>query len=348
MTHEGNHYSRRKLLQYLNIDLLIDDLRTIEDHVEKCTSCKQLIKELEPLSNKSERDKFFENTTETIRIRQNRNSTSSRKARPIYNAVLLVFILCEIVAIFSFDIFSFPNLKIKSALEEAKAQIFNVSQLNENAILIDSTLMMTSNFYVNDVPDSISDEMDTLDDKNEIIISLQSNELTNQNSNNKVLSNTIENVDEVVSKPIPKKQKVIATSNIDSEEIPLRDSETIPLENKEEEVVIVKKNGTIEVIANSKSQAFPEGGFPSLNQYIKNGYKYPDEAISKDLQGEVVVQFTLTADSNITDLKIISSLSVECDNLAKNIIKNGPKWQSFVGDDFVVYRSATLKFTFKL
>ncbi|MDH5365538.1 MAG: energy transducer TonB [Cyclobacteriaceae bacterium] len=341
MTQEGNHYSREKLLQYLNIDLLLDDLRTIEDHVEKCSACKELIKELEPLSNKSERDKFFENTTQAIRIRQNSNSTPKWKDRSIFNVVLLVLILCEIGAMFSFNIFPFHNIKIRPTLEEIKEQIYNFSN-NENVSIIDSTLLVTSDINEIDILEEIIDEVDTSENLNENPISMQSNELEtqNSNSNNEVFYSAIETVDEVVSEPISQEQDAITTSD--------ESSEVVPIENEEVEIVQVKLNGTIEAMPNSEKQAFPDGGFSSFNQYIKNGYKYPDVAIDKNIQGVVVAQFTLTADSNITDLKIISSLSAECDNLVINMIKNGPKWQPFVGDDFVVYRSASLKFTFKL
>ncbi|MDH5474148.1 MAG: energy transducer TonB, partial [Cyclobacteriaceae bacterium] len=156
---------------------------------------------------------------------------------------------------------------------------------------------------------------------------------------------------EIATKPpIETNNEVIIDPVVQAKENTIAKVETYDIqpEKKEQEMPEIVKKGIINVMAASAKQATPEGGFTGLNQYIKNGYTYPDVALQSDLQGEVLVQFSLTTDGRITDLQIVSGLSKECDNIVKNIIQNGPKWQPFVGDDFVEYRSASLKFIFKL
>jgi outer membrane biosynthesis protein TonB len=49
-------------------------------------------------------------------------------------------------------------------------------------------------------------------------------------------------------------------------------------------------------------------GINKLMQFVKNRLKYPMEAGRKNIQGKVVVQFTVKADGKIGDIKVLNSL----------------------------------------
>lgn len=337
MTRDSKHYSKQELLQYLNIELLLDDMRSIEDHLDKCDSCMEMLKELEPDSNKNERDRFFDDTTELIRATKLRSTNPQRQRIAFYISAIILVIAIGGWAINKFDIFPKTSQQSSTSLNNDYSPI--ASSLDDNNGLLDSTVM-TEDSLVDFMPVSQSEEADLL--RNNTMLSDPVELTVEKPTSNEMVADSIENSDEVISQPILEKQDSMVS---ESDSLA---SEVIQVEKSEQEAPIVENSGTIEVVANSKNQAIPEDGYGSYNQYIKNNHKYPDDAKSKNLQGDVVVQFRVTIDGNITDLQIISGLSADCDNLVKSIIQNGPKWKSFIGEDFVEYRSAILKFTFKI
>lgn len=339
---ESNHYSRQELLQYLNIDLLLDELRTIEDHVEKCDSCQKVLKELEPESNKEDRDKFFENATLSIRSKQNRKSNPKRKANVFFIGVLIAIISGELWAIHSFDLFPSLSQFIQKSEPLREENYRKTSdEPSANTILVDSLIIES---------DTLENDNSATNDLGIGLIKEEKVEKTVFPKKNIDGTQQVQSAEIATKPPIETNNEVIIDPVVQAKENTIAKVETYDIqpEKKEQEMPEIVKKGIINVMAASAKQATPEGGFTGLNQYIKNGYTYPDVALQSDLQGEVLVQFSLTTDGRITDLQIVSGLSKECDNIVKNIIQNGPKWQPFVGDDFVEYRSASLKFIFKL
>jgi protein TonB len=71
--------------------------------------------------------------------------------------------------------------------------------------------------------------------------------------------------------------------------------------------------------------AFP-GGEEKCNQYIKDNLKYPQEAITNEIEGKVWVNFIIDKDGTINNISVIRGLSKECDAEAIRIIQNMPKW----------------------
>jgi protein TonB len=69
------------------------------------------------------------------------------------------------------------------------------------------------------------------------------------------------------------------------------------------------------------------GGVVKLLQFIKNKLKYPVEAAKKNIQGKVVVQFTVKADGKLDDIKVLNSVHALLDREAIRIVKAMPKWK---------------------
>ncbi|OUJ76218.1 TonB family protein [Hymenobacter crusticola] len=73
--------------------------------------------------------------------------------------------------------------------------------------------------------------------------------------------------------------------------------------------------------------AMPVGGFPAFDEYLKKNLKYPEEAESKHLEGTVRLEFTVTPEGKIENLKVTDGLSEECDAEAKRLVQEGPAWR---------------------
>ncbi|MBC6608234.1 TonB family protein [Hymenobacter sp. BT188] len=70
----------------------------------------------------------------------------------------------------------------------------------------------------------------------------------------------------------------------------------------------------------------PAGGLPAFHEYLKEELKYPEKALRDRTQGTVKLRFTVTASGAIEDLKVVSSLSKECDEEAMRLVREGPAW----------------------
>lgn len=71
--------------------------------------------------------------------------------------------------------------------------------------------------------------------------------------------------------------------------------------------------------------SFP-GGEKALMQYIKDNTYYPEEMCEGAAQGRVMIGFVINEDGSISDVKVLRSLTPECDEVAVKIVKGMPKW----------------------
>lgn len=71
--------------------------------------------------------------------------------------------------------------------------------------------------------------------------------------------------------------------------------------------------------------SFP-GGEKALMQYIKDNTYYPEEMCEGAAQGRVMVGFVINEDGSISDVKVLRSLTPECDEVAVKIVNGMPKW----------------------
>ncbi len=71
---------------------------------------------------------------------------------------------------------------------------------------------------------------------------------------------------------------------------------------------------------------FP-GGNTALMEYISSKIHYPEEAIKKQTEGRVFINFIIEADGSISNAKILRGLSPELDAIALDVIRNMPAWK---------------------
>ena len=74
------------------------------------------------------------------------------------------------------------------------------------------------------------------------------------------------------------------------------------------------------------------GGYPALRAYLGNNLNYPAKAIQADIQGKVIVSFTVCEDGSFCDDMVIQGLGGGCEEEALRVIKKMPRWQAGLKD----------------
>ena len=70
----------------------------------------------------------------------------------------------------------------------------------------------------------------------------------------------------------------------------------------------------------------PAGGLPAFHEYLKKELEYPEKALRDRTQGTVKLRFTVAATGTIEEVKVVGSLSKECDEEAIRLVQEGPAW----------------------
>ena len=91
---------------------------------------------------------------------------------------------------------------------------------------------------------------------------------------------------------------------------------------------IIREN-TQEVIETPDSTVvlpqFP-GGQKALMKWLVNNIRYPEEALESNIQGVVILRFTIMTDGSIANVEISQHVHPSLDNEAVRLMKLMPKW----------------------
>ena len=74
-----------------------------------------------------------------------------------------------------------------------------------------------------------------------------------------------------------------------------------------------------------KPAAFP-GGLDAYVRFMTANMNYPEKARKKGVEGTVVLSFIVDKSGWIRDIKVLKSLSKECDKEAIRMVKAMPRW----------------------
>jgi periplasmic protein TonB len=75
----------------------------------------------------------------------------------------------------------------------------------------------------------------------------------------------------------------------------------------------------------SKESEFP-GGNSAWISYLAHNLKYPERALNKDIQGEVLICFLVDKEGNVKDLFIGKSVEYSLDQESIKLIRNSGQW----------------------
>ena len=96
-----------------------------------------------------------------------------------------------------------------------------------------------------------------------------------------------------------------------------------------------------------QAPSFP-GGSSELMSYLSKNIKYPKEAQAAKQEGRVIVQFVITSDGSVADIKVVRGVSPVLDMEALRVVKKMPKWTPGRQDGKAVNVRYTLPVTFRL
>lgn len=71
---------------------------------------------------------------------------------------------------------------------------------------------------------------------------------------------------------------------------------------------------------------YPTTGLASYFEYLDTHIKYPDAALSAQIEGLVVVGFTVLPDGSVTDFEVLQGVGYGCDEELIRVVKAGPQW----------------------
>ncbi len=74
-----------------------------------------------------------------------------------------------------------------------------------------------------------------------------------------------------------------------------------------------------------KIAQFP-GGMDAYVTWMSANFHYPEKAIRNNVEGRVVLSFVVNKQGRIKDIKVLHSLSPECDKEAIRMVKATPRW----------------------
>ena len=68
------------------------------------------------------------------------------------------------------------------------------------------------------------------------------------------------------------------------------------------------------------------GGKTALVDYLTHNLSYPDAALNQQLEGDVIVAFTIDKDGQILDAEILQGLGLGCDEEVLRLVEDMPDW----------------------
>lgn len=72
---------------------------------------------------------------------------------------------------------------------------------------------------------------------------------------------------------------------------------------------------------------FQNGEPNAFVRWIYSELKYPEQAVKENLEGKVVMQFTISKDGSVTNVKVMRGSHPALDEEAVRVIQNCPKWE---------------------
>lgn len=81
------------------------------------------------------------------------------------------------------------------------------------------------------------------------------------------------------------------------------------------------------LLRDSLENVEPADGWDNYDTYVRNNIEIPDDVSKKNLHGEVEVSFDVNNSGAISNIRIDKSLCNDCDEAAKKLIEQGPRWK---------------------
>jgi len=93
---------------------------------------------------------------------------------------------------------------------------------------------------------------------------------------------------------------------------------------------------------------YPHIASATWQKFLVRNFRYPQEALDKNIQGKVVISFIVSADGRLSDFKVEESVHPDMDAEAIRVLKACPDWQPAMRDGKKVSMRTDMPFVFKL
>lgn len=330
MAEPGNdHLGKDRLLRYLNVDLPFDEMCAVEAHLNECNECRKKAEKLKPESEKEQIDRNFDKLNEKLEELSKLSGKNIRSFKSLPLIIILIFIAAG-----SGLAFLSLNGNLKSIFTKKDPNTIGTTETTESAE------PLSSSFQKNDISEDVLDTAITelQPDKSESL--LKRNELAENNGETVEESQT----NQLISKNTSQESNQSATDDKIEEE---NNEETIEESTLVEEPEPVL-SPSISVRPGKIGMPMPVTGFEMFSDYIKNGFKYSDESMENEEQGQVVVLITLDTLNNLSQVQVTEGISQSINNQLTDLVQNGPEWVLSQPDSISGAREGSLIFTIEL
>lgn len=96
-----------------------------------------------------------------------------------------------------------------------------------------------------------------------------------------------------------------------------------------------------------KAPEFP-GGNPGLEKYLTANVRYPEAARKKNLEGKVLIGFTVDTKGKVININVLQKVHPLLDNEATRVVRAMPRWQPATKGTKNVMAPVALPITFRL
>lgn len=120
----------------------------------------------------------------------------------------------------------------------------------------------------------------------------------------------------------------ISSQNVEGELLPDLIVPPTELVGPSKGAVIGAESAVEEKIFTSVEQQ-PEffGGQDALMKFLGKNIRYPSQAARANIQGRVILQFTVMPDGSIADIQTVKGIGFGCDEEAERVVRLMPKWK---------------------
>ncbi len=135
-------------------------------------------------------------------------------------------------------------------------------------------------------------------------------------------------------------------------ESPTRTNDTTPVTSPSEEAhpAPTASPGQKEEPVLDAAEVMPEfpGGGKAFFEFIARNLQYPQEAIDRQIEGRVILQFVVDKQGKISDIQVLRGVTPELDQAAIDVMRTLPDWKPGMQDGKPVNVKYTMPIVFKL
>lgn len=276
------------------------------------------------LSSKEWRDLIFEGKNKDFGAYKLRQGSESRHNKAFFYVLIGLVAVCLLI----FGYMKYEAYKTQKAEEEAKAKLEQQQKLAQMEA---------------EKEEEKEEEVEQIEIEE---VKPEAPQLATQLMTELLLTDTPKEDNEIkANEDIQKDNSVMSTfTQAGSDDINL-------IKEHKEEVVQEKpreEKKKEEVFTHVEQMPKFPGGDTELYKFISNNLNYPAMAIENNVQGRVVVQFVVTKDGSIGNVKVVRSVDRDLDNEAIRVCKKLPKFIPGKQNGQPVNVWYTLPVTFKL